>query len=306
MIFERYISISLRTSLKAKRPVHFGSNIEYVTVPLKLRKQVAAEVKQLASVCTRSPEREYMPWRLAFRVRSEVSEINKFWKHEKDREICGLQGDVCLVLGAANLIKPIYFHAGPCITVQIDDSGKRSVVGLQPGEWGIPDALWDGGGNPPQMGPRDLPIIRRYYAVLQEVSSGAVARLKSALRFYLRTLLTKDADLLYLLQWQVLEALFPRENTEITHQLCERAAGIIAPFGTDRQKHYRNLKRLYGQRSALVHGRGYKFASEYKEMAEYVRMILKAVLFNPSHKAAFASKEDRLRDYLLAVVVGGR
>ena len=121
----------------------------------------------------------------------------------------------------------------------------------------------------------------------------------------IRSLFASDAGLLYLLQWQVVEALLPDERTEITHQLSERAASLIAPFGADRRQHYKDLKRLYGQRSALVHGRGCKFKQEHKEMAAYLRAILKAVLLDSNHKAAFAGKDENLRAYLLGLILGG-
>ena len=53
-----------------------------------------------------------------------------------------------------------------------------------------------------------------------------------------------------------LEALLSTQNSEVTHQLAERVAVLL---GTEAQKPsdlYRRVKRLYGTRSDIVHGRG--------------------------------------------------
>jgi hypothetical protein len=54
----------------------------------------------------------------------------------------------------------------------------------------------------------------------------------------------------------VLESLLSTNEQEVTHQLAERAAILSRARGADGVGAYRGLKRLYGIRSNIVHGRG--------------------------------------------------
>jgi hypothetical protein len=58
----------------------------------------------------------------------------------------------------------------------------------------------------------------------------------------------------------VLESLLSTQAQEVTHQLAERASLVLRGMGADPVDIYKMVKKLYGTRSDIVHGRGAKKA----------------------------------------------
>jgi len=80
------------------------------------------------------------------------------------------------------------------------------------------------------------------------------SRLAVATDMFARAVFADDWRVEMLCYWVALEALFGQAETELSHQLCERAAAFCEPPGQGRHTLYRKLKSAYGLRSKLVHG----------------------------------------------------
>ena len=71
---------------------------------------------------------------------------------------------------------------------------------------------------------------------------------------FARAVFADDWRVEMLCYWIALEALFGQTDTELSHQLCERAAAWNELPGEGRHELYRELKAAYRLRSKLVHG----------------------------------------------------
>jgi len=89
-----------------------------------------------------------------------------------------------------------------------------------------------------------------------------------------------------------LEALFLRgEFSEMTHKLSLRVAKLLEATLDDRQRVYKEVKKLYGERSAIVHGGSTGPSHEnLQRLEEIVRDSIKQLL----HRLVNASHEELL------------
>lgn len=74
-----------------------------------------------------------------------------------------------------------------------------------------------------------------------------------------------------------LESLFNQGRDQITHIVSRHLALIVANDKVEFQEHYKAIKKLYGIRSAIVHGQGFRNDSLMKDcniLEEYVRRAL--------------------------------
>jgi hypothetical protein len=100
----------------------------------------------------------------------------------------------------------------------------------------------------------DFDKAKMLFHGIENVSSDGTVR--TALGVTTRALVEGSWELRYLLFWLALEALFgPDDGREITFQLAQRIALFLEPDGTKAQQLCRDVKKSYGWRSKMVHGR---------------------------------------------------
>jgi len=133
-------------------------------------------------------------------------------------------------------------------------------------------------------------------------SNSQLERLKQALRFYAQTLFIDQWDLIFVMCWQSLEALFSLEPFEVSHQLSERAACILHPPGQARKEAYEMLKNLYRVRSNIMHGRSVgrseeKMNQNLKDLSNIARNILKKILKSRQLLDLYKEKDEKIREY---------
>lgn len=90
-------------------------------------------------------------------------------------------------------------------------------------------------------------------------------RLAVALRGLWSALCTKYDEQAFITFAMTLEALLTTSNLEITHQIAERAAILLGRSLPQRTRIYRQVKRVYGIRSAIVHGSAFPSKKEKKK-----------------------------------------
>jgi Apea-like HEPN len=129
-------------------------------------------------------------------------------------------------------------------------------------------------------------------------------------------------DQVYLSLSTILESLLTTGNSEVTHQVAERAA-ILAGAGYDeRIKIYRRVKKLYNQRSSITHGNllfkkgviNWKTSiisakktiismQDLAEMAQIATIVLRGVIQNETIMNIFRGSrnnwEEAINDYFL-------
>jgi len=121
-----------------------------------------------------------------------------------------------------------------------------------------------------------------------------------AVAMFSRAVAADDWRVEMLWLWITLEALFGRVDGELTHQLCERAAAFTQPASDSRLNTYRTLKRAYGYRCDLVHGRlGDIGEDQMKGLVDSVAFVeqtcrdaLQRVLLCDKETERFAQKAD--------------
>jgi len=210
---------------------------------------------------------------------------------------------ICNFLTACDLVKPIFFWIDiEIIRAPLNGEMKvRSVKRLACHSFRI------------QLLSRfELPYIekgdvKKIRALLQHIeeTNKSPGRLRQALISYSRALLTEDLEFAFLLYWQVLEALFSPGGTEVSHRICEIAAAVLHPFGSDRLEAYDQLRELYRIRSKIVHGesRAIKDLPMLTlKISEYARQVLSAVLQSFEYKKYLLAQKPHKE--FLKVVLG--
>ncbi len=116
--------------------------------------------------------------------------------------------------------------------------------------------------------------------------------------------------------WVGLEALFgPDSSGETIHQLAERIALFLEDDISAARALYRAIKRTYGRRSKVIHGRAdgllrsdtererVEAMQEFFQTAEWLRRAIKRIALDPEIRRVFASAG---RDQYLAELPFGR
>jgi hypothetical protein len=102
----------------------------------------------------------------------------------------------------------------------------------------------------------ELQAIARTIESYFRPQSFRVDRLAVALSSLWASFVTERAEQCYVSLTVVVESLLSTQEMEITHQLAERLAVLLATPTLRPIDIYRRAKRLYGTRSNIVHGRG--------------------------------------------------
>jgi hypothetical protein len=121
--------------------------------------------------------------------------------------------------------------------------------------------VWQKPGNPhaayigdPEL---DMTRVQRYCEALEPYfrpTNWHAGRIGVAVGVFLAHVLGADSGQAYLALMTVFEALLSTDNTEITHQISERAAFMLESTEDPRYALYKRMKKLYKTRSLLVHG----------------------------------------------------
>jgi len=207
---------------------------------------------------------------------------------------------------ACDLIKSFFFTFDIQFGVDVTDDGKLLLSFFTRG-WYMHPTL--------NMYPtlnKELPFfeevdIRKAKNLYQKIvgvsSNSQFRRLQRALKFYTQTLFTNHKELIFVMYWQSLEALFSLEDREVTHQLCERIACVLRPPGQKRKEIYHKLKELYAIRSRIVHGGDIseeEIAKNLKELADISRNVLKKILKSRELLNLYKQKDSKkLRKYFI-------
>ncbi len=168
--------------------------------------------------------------------------------------------------------------------------------------------------------------IRRLASILEEYYRSIYwrsDRIAVALNGFWTALRLTDLAQLFLSMTIVLEALLSTSNQEVTHQIAERAAILLAKNGTERCNIYKKIKKLYGVRSKIVHGNAIskkrKFmtresliisaklssvpVSEIKALIGIASKLLRTVLHNQSLVSIMQTrKNEKLNDFFLELL----
>lgn len=108
-----------------------------------------------------------------------------------------------------------------------------------------------------------------------------------------------------------LEALVSTAHTELTHQVSERVAAILAPVGPERVNFFRIVKEAYGYRSKAVHGASFKPKDANKLIAsseavdQICRQLVVAYFDRTSGlRAALEGPDQESTDYFVERLLG--
>jgi hypothetical protein len=153
------------------------------------------------------------------------------------------------------------------------------------------------------------------YAALSECA-GKRRRPLAAADVFHRALVQGDWSTRLLLLAVALEALVQGEGeSEIAHQVCERAASLLRPPGEERAALYETVKEIYRLRSRLVHGvqpirPAWKedlehFGKVLRSAEDCVRAALQRVLTDKALIAVFCGPSAPLKRFFQALVLGG-
>lgn len=83
-----------------------------------------------------------------------------------------------------------------------------------------------------------------------------VNRISTALSYFWSAIITKEPNQLFTNLSILLECLLSTDTQELAHKISERAAIILGKNSEDRLAIYKDIKKIYGQRSKIVHGEG--------------------------------------------------
>lgn len=98
--------------------------------------------------------------------------------------------------------------------------------------------------------------------------------------------------------------------TELTHQLSERIAYLLADSPTERLEIYQSVKQCYGFRSKMVHGdtvkpKHFEKLKEASKVADdYLRKLLRLILSNESVEELFDLSTEKLHERMTRLVLG--
>lgn len=108
-----------------------------------------------------------------------------------------------------------------------------------------------------------------------------------------------------------LEALVSTAHTELTHQVAERVAAILAPLGAERVNLFRIVKEAYGYRSKAVHGASFKPKDAEKliassEAVDEICRRLVVAYFDPTSglRVALEGSDQETTDYFIERLLG--
>jgi len=211
---------------------------------------------------------------------------------------------ICNFLTACDLVKPTFFWIDiEILRAPLNGAMKvRSIKRLACHNFRI--QLMSRLDKLPYIEKRDVKKLRTLLQHIEETYLRGPRRLRQALIFYSRALLTEDLEFVFLLHWQVLESLFS-PGTEVSHRICETVASVLHPFGSDRREAHEQLRRLYGDRSKIVHGEGRTSKNLpvlVLEISEYTRQILSVILQSSEYRKFLAAKKPHKE--FLKVVLG--
>jgi len=166
----------------------------------------------------------------------------------------------------------------------------------------------------------DLKIIRRYFReqMVREFSEDRpptfmttdVNRVSRALFLAQSARIAGDLGFKIAGYCGALEALLTTSQSELAHQMSERAAFLIAENAKERTETYATLKKAYEVRSKIVHG-GYIKGAKVTDLAllstacdEIVRRCLQKVLGSTEMSHLFAGSQEELDAFLLDIIFG--
>lgn len=96
-----------------------------------------------------------------------------------------------------------------------------------------------------------------------------------------------------------LEALCSASDTEVTHRVATTCAILVAAGSEEREKVYKEAKRLYSIRSRIIHGSGKRATiQELKDIEQLTRKILRRILVDtilPKYKTRLEQSDFLLR-----------
>lgn len=108
-----------------------------------------------------------------------------------------------------------------------------------------------------------------------------------------------------------LEALVSTSQQELSHQVSERVAALLAGPGEKRIAIFKLVKKAYGFRSKTVHGASFKNAeiNQLRDCATYVDQLCRAlqVLYfdsDPAFRSAVEGKDDQSSEFFIEAVMG--
>jgi len=99
---------------------------------------------------------------------------------------------------------------------------------------------------------KTLDSIERYYRPL----TWEVNRISTALCYFWSALIANEQNQLFTNLTILLECLLSTDRQELAHKISERAAIILGKNNNERLTIYKDIKKIYDQRSKIVHGEG--------------------------------------------------
>lgn len=99
---------------------------------------------------------------------------------------------------------------------------------------------------------KPLDSIEMYYRPL----TWEVNRISTALSYFWSALIANEPNQLFTDLSILLECLLSTDTQELAHKISERAAIILGKNSEDRLAIYKDIKKIYSQRSKIVHGEG--------------------------------------------------
>lgn len=99
---------------------------------------------------------------------------------------------------------------------------------------------------------KTLDSIEMYYRPL----TWEVNRISTALCYFWSALIANEPNQLFTNLSILLECLLSTDTQELAHKISERAAIILGKNSEDRLAIYKDIKKIYSQRSQIVHGEG--------------------------------------------------
>jgi len=115
----------------------------------------------------------------------------------------------------------------------------------------------------------------------KEFHSKEMSRIHRSINFISLARSQRNMHLKIAFYCSALECLFSTDSTEIVHKLSERIARFLGSGTHERLKIYKNIKKAYSVRSAVMHGSAYKHKvceEKVKTLDNYVRAVFLKIL----------------------------
>jgi len=166
--------------------------------------------------------------------------------------------------------------------------------------------------------------VSKLFGLMQEYFQNdkiRVDRISVALHALWASLNTEDWRQAYISRTVILEAILSTGNQEITHQMAERVALILGGDCGKPLDIYNIVKKLYGIRSDIVHGRHMKkrpviayaqgsAIEELHQLTNMSRLILHHIILNDKMRKKLQDtsekSEKRLHEYFLELQFGSK